>query len=83
MRYIPVAFFVLLAAVGLAVLGLRSAKATTVSPATKLDDPHRRAQTLSRSSQRGRASLVPVDRQRDARVPNLLERRCERAARGD
>ena len=34
MRYIPVAIFVLLAAVGLAVLGGHTAKATTVSPAT-------------------------------------------------
>jgi hypothetical protein len=66
MRYIPVAFFVLLAAVGLAVLGLRSAKATTVSPATNWT-----------------IHIDAVDRQRDARVPNLLERRWERAARGD
>jgi hypothetical protein len=34
MRSIPVAFFALLAAVGLAVFGRHSAKATTVSPAT-------------------------------------------------
>jgi hypothetical protein len=34
MRYVPIASFVLLAALGLAVFGLHSAKATTVSPAT-------------------------------------------------
>ena len=34
MRFIPVALFVLLAAAGLVVFGLHSARATTVSPAT-------------------------------------------------